>query len=92
MGLKSNQDIMHGRARSSLFAFGCGMLMSCGSYGHANADESTGLPFFSKPYPFFYAYTERPPRPCWITHETPGLFGPTYTREWVCDEVIKSRY
>ena len=57
------------------------------------AKEIRGLPFWSLPYPAYYAYTPPPPS-CWQFQRVPGFLGLGYRMEkvWVCGNVISTRY
>ena len=63
-----------------------------GASGAASAGEADALPFFSKPYPFRYAYTSRPPQPCWEFRDVETFFGPRREKVWVCDDAVTARY
>lgn len=52
-----------------------------------------GLPFFGRPYPYYYVY-HRPPAECYEAHPVDTPDGPRIELVWICggDATVRARY
>lgn len=50
-----------------------------------------GLPFFGRPYPYYYVY-HRPPAECYEAHPVDTPDGPRIALTWVCGGSVRARY
>ena len=50
-----------------------------------------GLPFFGRPYPYFYVY-HRPPAECYEAHPVDTPDGPRIELVWICGATVRARY
>jgi hypothetical protein len=50
-----------------------------------------GLPFFSRPYPYYYVY-HRPPAECYEAHPVNTPDGPRIELVWICGATVRAGY
>jgi hypothetical protein len=50
-----------------------------------------GLPFFGRPYPYFYVY-RRPPAECYEARPVDTPDGPRIELVWICGATVRARY
>jgi hypothetical protein len=51
-----------------------------------------GLPFFGRPYPYYYVY-HRPPAECYEAHPVDTPDGPRIELDWICGGgTVRARY
>jgi hypothetical protein len=50
-----------------------------------------GLPFFGRPYPYFFVY-HRPPAECYEAHPVNTPDGPRIEMVWICGAEVRARY
>jgi hypothetical protein len=62
------------------------------SVSHANSLGTVdGLPFFGRPYPYYYVY-HRPPAECYEAHPVDTPDGPRIELVWTCGATVRARY
>lgn len=60
--------------------------------GHANSLGTVdGLPFFGRPYPYYYVY-HRPPAECYQARPVDTPDGPRIELTWICGATVRARY
>ncbi|MGO9673835.1 MAG: hypothetical protein ACLPSF_06650 [Methylocella sp.] len=75
----------------SIFALGLAAL-ALPAPVHANSLGTVdGLPFFGRPYPYYYVY-HRPPAECYEAHPVDTPDGPRIELDWVCGGAVRARY
>lgn len=50
-----------------------------------------GLPFFGRPYPYYYVY-HRPPVECYDIRPVETPAGPRLQETWICGSPVTARY